>query len=549
MRQPRNLSKRTTSLATSNPSRRSLGVIAVWLFFILTLSSYYVVSPPRVRGVSSTIVISQVYGGGGNSGSTYTNDFIELFNLSATTVNLAGWSVQYASSAGTTWQVTNLSGSIAPGHYYLVQESQGAGGTTPLPTPDATGAIAMSATAGKVALVNTTAALSGACPTGGSIVDFVGFGAAANCFEGSGPTSAPSNTTAVLRAANGCTDSDNNSSDFSVGAPNPRNSASPANSCGLGNAPIVPSCPAGLVTTVGTATSDAVSATDSDGTVSGGSVTGITPFDPGTITLTGFTPAAGVGGTANATLQVSNATPVGNYSVTIRWSNNDLPTPQTANCVVVVAVNSPPIAIHAIQGGGTASPLAGQVVTTIGIVTGVKSNGFFIQMPDASIDADPNTSEGIFVFTSSAPPSAAAIGNSVSVTGLVQEFIPSADLNSPPATEIAGSPTVTLLSSGNPLPTPITLTAADTSPAGTIEQLEKFEGMRVHVDSLTAIAPTQGTINEANATSSSNGVFYGVITGVARPFREPGVEVPDPAARRFSLLRAPLRCESGAAAG
>src|SRR5207248_5821991 len=70
--------------------------------------------------------------------------------------------------------------------------------------------------------------------------------------------------------------------------------------------------------------------------------------------------------------------------------------------------------------------------------------------------------------------------------------------------------------------------AADTSPAGSIEQLERFEGMRVQVDSLTTIAPTGGTISEANATSTTSGVFYGVISGVSRPFREPGVEVPDP---------------------
>jgi len=183
--------------------------------------------------------------------------------------------------------------------------------------------------------------------------------------------------------------------------------------------------------------------------------------------------------------------------------------------------------IHDIQGSGTSSPLSGTVTTT-GIVTGVKSNGFFIQTPDAQADANPNTSEGIFVFTSSAPPAAAAVGNSVQVTGTLQEFIPSADPNSPPMTEIAGLPTVTSLSTGNPLPAFITLTAADTSPSGTIEQLERFEGMRVHVNSLTAIAPTQGNVSEANATSTSNGVFYGVITGVARPFREPGVAVPDP---------------------
>jgi len=112
-----------------------------------------------VTNRTSGVVISQVYGGGGNAGSTFKNDFIELFNSSGATVTVDGWSVQYASAAGTTWQVTNLSGSIAPGQYYLVQESQGAGGTTALPTPNATGTIAMSATVGKVALLSSTTAL------------------------------------------------------------------------------------------------------------------------------------------------------------------------------------------------------------------------------------------------------------------------------------------------------------------------------------------------------------------------------------------------------
>jgi uncharacterized protein len=183
--------------------------------------------------------------------------------------------------------------------------------------------------------------------------------------------------------------------------------------------------------------------------------------------------------------------------------------------------------IHTIQGSGNTSPFAGSTVTTIGIVTGVKSNGFFIQAPDAQADGDPNTSEGIFVFTSNAPPATATVGNNVAVMGLVQEFIPSTDTNSPSTTELAGSPTVSLLSTGNPLPAPITITSAATL-VNDLNNLEKYEGMRVHVDSLTVIAPTQGTVNEPNATSTSNGVFYGVITGVSRPFREPGVQVPDP---------------------
>jgi DNA/RNA endonuclease G (NUC1) len=169
---------------------------------------------------SSGIVISQVYGGGGNSGATYKNDFIELHNIGATPVSLNGWSVQYAASGGTSWQKTDLTGTLQPGLYYLVQEGAGSGGTTALPTPNASGGIAMSATAGKVALVSNNTLLTGSCPLGAPVVDFVGFGTAANCAEGS-PTPTLSNTTAALR---GNADTDNNAADFTVGAPNPRNS-------------------------------------------------------------------------------------------------------------------------------------------------------------------------------------------------------------------------------------------------------------------------------------------------------------------------------------
>ena len=183
--------------------------------------------------------------------------------------------------------------------------------------------------------------------------------------------------------------------------------------------------------------------------------------------------------------------------------------------------------IHDIQGSGDTSPFAGQSVTTTGIVTAVKSNGFFIQQAESDYDADPNTSEGLFVFTSAAPPVAAAIGNLVTVQATVSEFIPNADPNSPSTTELTLA-TIQLTSTGNTLPAPIVLTPANTDPSGPLNQLERFEGMRVQVNSLTTVSPTGGNVSEANATSTSNGTFYGVITGVARPFREPGVQVPDP---------------------
>src|SRR5215831_2239670 len=160
---------------------------------------------------SSGVVISQIYGGGGNSGATLKNDFIELMNRSSAAVNVSGWSVQYASSTGSSWNVTNLSGTIQPGHYYLIKESQGSGGSTNLPTADATGSITMSATTGKVALVKNQTALScsSSCVPSSTIADFVGYGSASS-FEGSGAAPTLDNTSANLRAGAGCTDTDNN---------------------------------------------------------------------------------------------------------------------------------------------------------------------------------------------------------------------------------------------------------------------------------------------------------------------------------------------------
>src|SRR5258705_1524970 len=186
---------------------------------------------------------------------------------------------------------------------------------------------------------------------------------------------------------------------------------------------------------------------------------------------------------------------------------------------------SPTHTIAQIQGSDNTSPLNGNVVTTSGIVTGIKTNGFFLQMPEG--DGNTSTSDGIFVFTAGVPPLSVVVGNSLCVAGTVSEFIPAADPNSPSQTELTFV-TITLLSTGNALPAPVVLSSSDTDPNGGLFQLEKYEGMRVKVNSLTVVGPTDGTVTESSATSSSSGYFYGVISGVARPFREPGLQLPDP---------------------
>lgn len=195
---------------------------------VVAVVAVIAVVAPTSAFAAGNVVISQVYGGGGNSGATLKNDYIELYNRSAVSVDLTGWSVQYASSTGVNWSKTDLSGSIPSGGYYLVQEAAGAGGTTELPTPNAIGSIAMSATAGKVVLSNSATLVSSgtSCPTA-NVVDHVGYGAATNCFEGPAPTPNLSNTTAALRSGGGATDTDSNVADFTIGAPSPRNSGSP----------------------------------------------------------------------------------------------------------------------------------------------------------------------------------------------------------------------------------------------------------------------------------------------------------------------------------
>jgi uncharacterized protein (TIGR03437 family) len=189
-------------------------------------------SPSPSPTNSGTVVISQVFGGGGNSGAPFRSDFIELFNAGSSQVDLSGWSVQYASATAATWSVTPLTArSLAPGQYYLIQETSGGTNGATLPTPDVTGSISLAASSGKVALVKSTTALSGPCPSDSNIVDFVGYGNTANCFEGTAPAPAPSNTMAIARSNNGCLDTAHNSTDFTLSAPAPRNTPSALHLC------------------------------------------------------------------------------------------------------------------------------------------------------------------------------------------------------------------------------------------------------------------------------------------------------------------------------
>ena len=182
--------------------------------------------------------------------------------------------------------------------------------------------------------------------------------------------------------------------------------------------------------------------------------------------------------------------------------------------------------IAQIQGSGLVSPLAGSIVTTQGVVTAQKfNNGFFLQSQTG--DGNPATSEGIFVFTSTAPPATAAVGNRVRVTGTVGEFTPSTNLNQLSITQLASVSSIQVVATGIALPAPVELTSADFGPGALPGTAEKFEGMRVSAARSRVVSGSDGNISEGPATSTTTGVFHVVLSDVARPFREPGIGILD----------------------
>lgn len=189
---------------------RRLGRVALAAGFS-TLSLSVAVPSAMAAPDNSTAVISEVYGGGGNKGASFSNDFIELYNPTDAAIDLTGWSVEYFASNGNSGGKITLSGTIAPHGYYLVQGAAGNGQAQALPTPDAEGKVNMSGTKGSVQLADAT----------GNTIDLVGYGAASK-FEGSA-TGALSNDTSASRNAAGA-DTDDNSADFTVGTPSPTNS-------------------------------------------------------------------------------------------------------------------------------------------------------------------------------------------------------------------------------------------------------------------------------------------------------------------------------------
>ncbi len=201
--------------------------LATALGLTVAATGLSVITLPAAYAAPEDLVISEVYGGGGNSGATLTNDFIELYNPTAAPIDVSGWSIQWrsAGNTGAATGVTPLSGSVPAGKHYLVQQGAGTGGTTPLPTPNVTGSIAMGGTAGTAILSNGTAPVDpgvNSLAANPAVIDLVGVNS--NVWEGAGKAPAMANATSSSRNAAGA-DTDSNIADFTTGAPTPTNAA------------------------------------------------------------------------------------------------------------------------------------------------------------------------------------------------------------------------------------------------------------------------------------------------------------------------------------
>ncbi|MBI5302527.1 MAG: lamin tail domain-containing protein [Chloroflexi bacterium] len=516
-------------------------------------------TPSETQALSTNIVISQVYGGGGGSGY-YLYDYVELFNLGTSAASLTGWSLQYGSATGNFGSSSSniyafpAGTTIQPGRYLLVQlGSAGSSGANLPVTPDLiTTNLSMSQASGKVALASITSALGcGATATpcalpNANIVDLVSYGAANNAEGGAtiNNNTALTNQQGGVRKSNGCQETDNNNSDFNVlsgVALVARNSSSASNVCSGG---ITLSINDVTVTEGNSGTTTATFTVSLSAPAGAGGVT----FDLATAdntattanndyvarTLTGQTIPSGsssytfsvmVNGDTTAE---SNETFFVNVTSVVGATLADGQGTGTINNDDVVITTR----IRDIQGSVHISPLNGTAVTNIpGIVTALRATGFYMQ--DDTPDANDATSEGIFVFTSSAP--TVSVGASVLVNGTVTEY--RAGANGLTLTEIT-SPSVTTLSTGNTLPAAIVIGSGGRVPPTTvinddgtgniessgtfdvatdgIDFYESLEGMRVQINNAVVVGPrveyTGTTPNREIPVIGDNGASASIRT-------------------------------------
>ena len=177
-----------------------------YVFQGVTLTMLAMLVPQLGHAQSTSVVISEVYGGGGNVGAPYDHDLVELYNKTGVGIDLNGYSVQYnPATGGGNYNTVPLGNVTIPANGFLLVQF-GAKGTigAALPTPDVISALDLGATAGRVALVNNATSLKNsdqANELGAGIIDFVGYGSSAFTYEGASQAPVPSNSTSIEQKA------------------------------------------------------------------------------------------------------------------------------------------------------------------------------------------------------------------------------------------------------------------------------------------------------------------------------------------------------------
>jgi uncharacterized protein len=461
------------------------------------------------------LVISQVYGGGGNSGASHTHDFVELYNPGDAAVPLAGLSIQYASATGVghfgnnSTSLTELSGTIQPHRYFLVQEAtNNAAVGAALPTPDQIdlSPINMAGTAGKVVLVTGTDTLGcngGSTPCGAAasarIIDLVGYGNA-NFFEGAGAAPTLSSSTSAQRKLGGCQDTNDNAADFNAAATAPRNSATTPHFCDADQAPSVSSTsPASGASSIARNSNITINFSESVQVEDG--------WYSISCASTGAHPATVTGGGVSYTLD-----PTSDFgfdetcTVTIEDTGvrdvdeNDPPDNMDADHVFSFTTE-PELdltEIAQIQGASHMSSYTGELVQVEGVVIAETGSNVWIQ--DTTPDAEPATSEAILVF-GSAVASAVAVGDHVYARGTVTEFRPGCPTSCAVTSSAFDNLTITELASPGlgvtklgtaALPAPTVIGAAGRTPPTEVIEDDSSTG---NVETTNTFDPTQDGID------------------------------------------------------
>ena len=437
---------------------------------------------------STTVVISQVYGGGGNAAASYQNDFVELHNVSASTVSIAGYVLQYTSSAGTftapsgTNSVT-LTGSIPAGGYFLIGLAAGGTASPALPATNASNtSVNMAAAAGKVVLSSNNAT-TGITPVSSNTIDYVGYGTAATTFEGTGPAPvgmSTGNAFSYLRGNNGCTDTNQNSTDFATGTPNPRNAGSAIFSCTAPAATItvMPTSLTGFSTTTGTPSATqtyTVGGTTLTAFITASAPTGYevalesttTPSTPGTFAASVNTAAPTSGTVAATTIYVrltgaATGTPSGdvaNSSTTTGATTKNVAVTGTVTAPVAPSVTTTAatgVSTTTATSGGNVTAAGGAAITARGVVYGTTANPRIGGAGVTQVSATGTTGAFTSSLTGLAPGTAYFVAayatNSVGTTyGTDQTFTTTAAALAPSITTTAASAitSTTATSGGN----------------------------------------------------------------------------------------------------